>query len=292
MQKILIIAGPTAVGKSKMAAAAAKERVGEVISADSMQIYRGMDIGTAKLTCAEMQGVPHHLIDELDPDEPYSAAIFQKMADERIAGIVAQGKLPIICGGTGFYINALLFGADFNAGDEDTGYRKQLALISAEKGNTIIHDMLKAVDPEAAAAIPCANEKRVIRALEFFKQTGKKISEHNQQMKARPPVYDAEIIILNADRGRLYERINERVDEMIKLGLEDEVRNLIAKGYGRDLVSMQGLGYKEMAMHIEGQCSLDDAVNAIKQGSRRFAKRQITWFRHQLPKANWRNITL
>ena len=280
LDKLVIIAGATATGKSNAAIQLAKLINGEIISADSMQIYRKMNIGTAKLTQEEMKGIPHHLIDELEPDEPYSVAQFQKLAKERITQIHNRNHMPIICGGTGFYINALIFGATFDNTPKDDAYRGELSEIAQKQGAEAIFDMLLKIDPQTD--VNPKNIKRVIRALEFYKQTGRRFSEHNEEMRHRPMIYDCKIVILEAERGILYERINQRVDEMINTGLVDEVRSLLDAGYSPKLISMQGLGYKEIAAHFEGLCSLEDAVDAIKQGTRRFAKRQITWFRNQL----------
>jgi len=251
-----------------------------------MQIYKGMDVGTAKISQEEMRGIPHHLIDELQPDETYNVAIFKERAKGLIEEIKGQGKVPIICGGTGFYINALLYDVDFDQkADPDPEYRKKLANLDPDQ----LFDMLAKHDPVSAEQLDKNNIKRVMRALEFYHVTGQPISEHNESQRARKPAYDADIFILNTARESLYNRINQRVETMMEQGLVEEVRTLLGQ-YDPGLVSMQGLGYKEIVPYLEGKATLEDAVNAIKQGTRRFAKRQITWFKHQLPQAKWLDV--
>ena len=295
MTKIVVICGPTACGKTPAAVHLAQMVDGEIISADSMQIYRQMNIGTAKVTREEMRGVPHHLIDELAPDEPYSVAIFKNRAAALIEDITARGKMPIICGGTGFYINALLYDTDFEAEiDSDWDYRKNLETIAKEKGAEFLHNMLKDVDPEAAKSIDIGNVKRVVRALEYFRQHNALISLHNQQQmeKRQRPAYDARVFVLYGERAAMYDRINRRVDKMLATGLVEEVSGLLEAGYAPVLPSMQGLGYKEIVKYLQGEHSLDTAITAVKRGTRHFAKRQLTWFRHQLPglDARWVDI--
>jgi len=282
--KMLIVAGATATGKSDVAAALALRLGGEVISADSMQVYRKMDIGTAKPTVAEMRGVPHHLIDALWPDEPYSAAIFQDMARACAADIAARGKIPIVCGGTGFYINALLYGTDFTETVTDEALRAELADFAAAHGQEALHTRLRGVDPDAADAIHANNVRRVIRALEYHAQTGRRISEHNTEQRtqrAQTADYDAEMFILTRDRAALYDRIDRRVDNMLAQGLVDEVCGLVADGYTPGLPSMRGLGYKEIIRYLDGEYTLEEAVRILKRDTRHFAKRQCTWFAHQ-----------
>ena len=293
MTKITIICGPTACGKTPAAVQLAKAAGGEVISADSMQIYRGMDIGTAKATPAEMQGVPHHLIDELWPNEAYNVAIFARRAADLIADIAARGKMPIICGGTGFYINALLYGANFDTSgdsDRDTALRAHFEGIAASHGAGCLHDLLREVDSASADAIPPNNVKRVVRALEYHKIYGRPISAHNAALRTSDAAYDAQIFVLHSERAAMYDRINKRVDKMLGMGLVSEVEALLSAGYSPRLTSMQGLGYKEIVKYLQRDCTLDEAVNAIKQGTRRFAKRQVTWFKHQLPCAEWVDV--
>ena len=287
MRKIVVICGPTACGKTPAAIHLAQMTDGEVISADSMQIYRQMDIGTAKVKPDEMRGVPHHLIDELAPDEDYSVAIFKNRAANLIEDIAARGKTPIICGGTGFYINALLYDAEFESEiDSDRDYRKNLEAIAKEKGAEFLHNMLKDADPEAAKSIDVNNIKRVVRALEYYRQHNALFSLHNQQQKKkrqRPAYSDAQVFVLHGERAAMYDRINRRVDRMVEDGLVEEVASLLDAGYSPDLPSMQGLGYKEIVKYLQGEHTLDAAITAVKRGTRHFAKRQLTWFRNQLP---------
>ena len=285
MTKIIVVCGPTACGKTPAAIHLAQRLDGEIISADSMQIYQKMDIGTAKVTLDEMRGVPHHLIDELLPDEDYSVAIFKNRATKLIEDIAARGKIPIVCGGTGFYINALLYDAEFEATiDSDWDYRQNLEAIAKEKGAQHLHNMLKEVDPQAAKSIDINNVKRIIRALEYFRQHNALFSLHNEQQKRRrqQPAYDAQVFVLHGERAAMYDRINRRVDRMVATGLVEEVSSLLATGYLPDLPSMQGLGYKEIVKHLQDDVPFDMAITAVKRDTRHFAKRQLTWFRHQL----------
>ena len=281
MTDLVIIAGPTAVGKSAVSVELAKRINGSIISADSMQVYRGMDIGTAKLTHEEMGGIPHFLIDVLDPSEDFNIVMFKEMATSAIKDINKSGRIPMIVGGTGFYIQSVLYDIDFPEGDEMTQYRMELAQLIETKGPQYVHDMLKAVDCVAAAKIHPNDHKRVIRALEYNKQTGGLISEHNRAAAEHKSPYNFCYFVLVDDREKIYERINERVDKMIENGLVDEVRDLLGQGLTKENVSMHGLGYKEIIDHLEGRCSLSEAVYAIKRDSRHFAKRQLTWFKRE-----------
>lgn len=278
---LIILTGPTAVGKTKASIGLSKAIGGEIISADSMQVYRHMDIGSAKITKEEMQGVPHHLIDVLEPDEEFHVVKFQQMAKKAMDEIYAKGKIPVVVGGTGFYIQALLYDIDFDEQETDSAYREYLEEIAKEKGAQYLHDMLKEVDSKAAQEIHMNNVKRVIRALEFYKQTGEKISEHNEKERQKESPYNFVYIVLNDDREKLYQRIDQRVDEMIKKGLVKEVESLKTKGYTKNMVSMQGLGYKEILSYLEGELSLEDAVYILKRDTRHFAKRQLTWFKRE-----------
>ncbi len=278
---LIILTGPTAVGKTKASIGLAKALNGEIISADSMQVYKYMDIGSAKIRPKEMQGVKHYLIDELEPDEEFHVVRFQQMAKEAIEAIYAKGKIPIVVGGTGFYIQALLYDIDFTESNEDSAYRQELEQLASEKGAEHLHDMLRKVDPVSADAIHANNIKRVIRALEFYQQTGEKMSEHNEQERAKESPYDFCYFVLNDDREKLYERINLRIDQMLEEGLVEEVQSLKDKGYTRDMVSMQGLGYKEILDSLNGECTLEEAVYILKRDTRHFAKRQLTWFRRE-----------
>lgn len=278
---LIILTGPTAVGKSALSIALAKKINGEIISADSMQVYKYMDIGSAKISKEEMDGVRHHLIDVLEPNEEFHVARFQQMAKKALQEIYDAGKIPILVGGTGFYIQALLYDIDFSKGDEDPAYRKELEAIATEKGNAYLHDMLRAVDPKSADEIHANNVKRVIRALEFYRQTKTPISAHNEQEKVKTSPYDFLYFVLTDERQILYERIEQRIDDMIKNGLIEEVRQLKDMGCHRQMVSMQGLGYKEILAYLDGECTLDEAVYILKRDTRHFAKRQLTWFKRE-----------
>ncbi len=278
---MIILTGPTAVGKTKASIGLAKALNGEIISADSMQVYKHMDIGSAKIRPEEMQGVKHYLIDELEPDEEFHVVRFQKMAKAALEEIYAKNKIPIVVGGTGFYIQALLNDIDFTESNEDTSYRAELEQLANEKGAEYIHQMLRAVDPESADQIHMNNVKRVIRALEFYKQTGQKISEHNEKEKAKQSPYDFCYFVLTDEREVLYNRIDLRIDQMLQEGLIEEVESLQQKGYTKDMVSMQGLGYKEILSYLDGEISLEEAIYMLKRDTRHFAKRQLTWFRRE-----------
>lgn len=280
-KKLIILTGPTAVGKTKASIGLAKAVGGEIISADSMQVYKEMDIGSAKIRPEEMEGVPHHLIDVLRPDEEFHVVRFQQMAKEAMEKIYANGHIPIVVGGTGFYIQALLYDIDFTEHVNDDTYRKELAAFAKEHGAKALHERLREVDPKSADEIHFHNVKRVIRALEFYHQSGMPISGHNEAERQKQTPYKSFYFVLNDDRERLYERINRRVDLMMEEGLEKEVLALKNKGYTKDMVSMQGLGYKEMLDYLNGECSLNEAVYRIKRDTRHFAKRQITWFKRE-----------
>ena len=285
-QPLIIIAGPTATGKSAAAVKVAKEIGGEVISADSMQVYRGMDIGSAKITVEETEGVPHHLIDVLEPTEDFNVSIFQKMAKEAMAGIYERGHIPIICGGTGFYIQSVLYDIDFTKEDTDYSYRHSLEQLAAEKGTAALYEMLKAVDPASCESIHENNVKRVIRALEYYHETGQPISAHNAEQREKEEAYEALFFVIADDRAAMYERIDRRVDQMVDAGLVEEVQRLKDMGIPRMAVSMQGLGYKEIFDHLNGDCTLEEAVYTIKRDTRHFAKRQLTWFKRE-PSVIW-----
>ncbi|MCD2491042.1 tRNA (adenosine(37)-N6)-dimethylallyltransferase MiaA [Lacrimispora sp. NSJ-141] len=278
---LLILTGPTAVGKTALSIRAAKAFGGEIISADSMQVYQYMDIGSAKVTKEEMAGIPHHLIDVLRPEESFHVVKFQKMAKDAIKEIYERGHLPILTGGTGFYIQALLYDIDFTENDADTGYRERLERLAEDKGAGYLHQMLRERDARAAEDIHENNIKRVIRALEFYEKTGKPISEHNQAEREKESPYQFAYVVLFRDRTELYKRIDLRVEKMMEDGLLDEVRHLKEMGYTRDMVSMQGLGYKELLAYLEGETTLSEAVRILKRDTRHFAKRQLTWFKRE-----------
>lgn len=278
---LIILTGPTAVGKTKASIGLAKAIGGEIISADSMQVYRHMDIGSAKITKEEMADVPHYLIDVLEPEEEFHVVRFQQMAKAAMADIYSRGKIPIIVGGTGFYIQALLYDIDFTENEGDSVYREKLAALAKEKGAAYLHEQLAMVDPKSAEEIHANNIKRVIRALEFYHQTGQKISEHNERERQKESPYQFCYFVLNDRRECLYERIDQRVDQMIRNGLVQEVQTLKERGCTKQMVSMQGLGYKEIFSYLEGDCSLEEAVYIIKRDTRHFAKRQLTWFKRE-----------
>lgn len=278
---LIVLTGPTAVGKTKCSIALAKAVNGEIISADSMQVYRHMDIGSAKITKEEMQGVPHHLIDILEPTEEFNVVSFKRLCTECMDGIYERGHIPILTGGTGFYIQAVLRGIDFTENEEDSAYRRELEDLAHSQGPEALHEMLRRVDPASAEAIHANNIKRTIRALEYYHQTGEPISAHNALERERKSPYRFCYFVLNDDRERLYARIEERVDEMLARGLVDEVRMLRELGCHRGMVSMQGLGYKEILDYLEGDCTLEEAVVILKRDTRHFAKRQLTWFRRE-----------
>ena len=278
---IVVLTGPTAVGKTELSIQLAKVIGGEIIYADSMQVYKYMDVGSAKITPEEMDGVRHYLVDELEPFDEFHVVKFQEYAQKYLNEIYAHGKIPIIAGGTGFYIQALLNDIDFTEQESDSAYRKELEALAEEHGNQYLHDRLKEVDPESAEAIHPNNRKRVIRALEFYQETGRKISEHNAKEQMRTSPYNFAYFVLNDERSHLYKRIDARVDKMIEDGLEAEVRRLKEMGCTKDMVAMQGIGYKEMLSYLDGSYSLEEAVYIIKRETRHFAKRQITWFKRE-----------
>ncbi|MBP5266382.1 MAG: tRNA (adenosine(37)-N6)-dimethylallyltransferase MiaA [Lachnospiraceae bacterium] len=279
--KLIVLTGPTAVGKTSASIGLAKAIGGEIISADSMQVYRHMDIGSAKITPEEMEGVKHHLIDVLDPSEAFNVVTFQQMAKAAMEEIYAAGHIPIVVGGTGFYIQALLYDIDFTEEDDATQYREELEELAKTRGKDYLYEQLQQVDPEGAAAIHPNNVKRVIRALEYYRNTGGKISEHNEASHQKESPYDFTYFVLDMNREELYRRIDKRVDIMIEQGLVDEVKTLAANGATRDMVSMQGLGYKEILDYLDGEITLEEAIYRIKRDSRHFAKRQLTWFRRE-----------
>ncbi len=283
LPKMIIVAGPTASGKSAAAVELAERLNGSVISADSMQVYRGMDIGSAKITAEEMRSIPHYLIDCAQPSESWNVVRFQTEAKEALKDIYQKERLPVLAGGTGFYIQALLYDIDFTQMDEDGAFRKELEETAKAQGPEKLWEMLEQVDPEAAQAIHPHNVKRLIRALEFARQSGgEKISEHNKIQRSRPAAYDAVFFVLTMDRAKLYARIDARVDMMMEQGLLEETRKLLESGLVPEAVSMQGLGYKELYAYLDGRiASLEEAVTLIKRNTRHFAKRQLTWFKRE-----------
>lgn len=278
---LVVLTGPTAVGKTKLSIDLAKALGGEIISADSMQVYKHMDIGSAKITEKEMDGVPHHLIDVLSPFEEFHIVRFQELAKKAVEDIYSRGRIPVFVGGTGFYIQAVTKDIDFTEGEEDKEYREELSRLAAEKGNEFLHEMLRNIDPKSAEEIHANNVKRVIRALEFYKENGFPISQHNEEQKQNETPYNLAYFVLNAPRELLYERIDRRVDEMMEKGLVEEVQKLKDMGCRREMTSMQGLGYKEILSFLEGEVPFEEAVRILKRDTRHFAKRQLTWFRRE-----------
>lgn len=278
---IIILTGPTAVGKTKASIELAQKTGGEIISADSMQIYQKMDIGTAKITPEEMQGVPHHLVDILPVEESFHVYEFQQLAKKSLEKIYQNGHIPIVVGGTGFYIQALLYDVQFQEEREGSSYRKELEKIARTEGAEVLHERLKKVDPESAKAIHKNNVKRVIRALEYYEETGNPISVHNKEQRENESPYNFLYIVLTMDRKKLYARINRRVDQMAEQGLAEEVTGLHEEGYDKGLTSMQAIGYKEWFPFFEGNCSKEEVIEQIKKDTRHFAKRQLTWFRRE-----------
>lgn len=283
---LIVLTGPTAVGKTKLSIALAKAVGGEIISADSMQVYKTMDIGSAKIRPEEMDGVPHYLVDVLDPSEEFHIVKFQQMAKEAMEKIYANGHIPILVGGTGFYIQAIVKDIDFTKNEENTEIRTKWEQFAKEYGAEALHEELEKIDPKSAQTIPAGNVKRVVRALEFYELSGSPISEHNEEQKAKESPYCFAYFVLNDHRELLYERIEKRIDEMLEEGLVEEVKGLKERGFTKDMVSMQGLGYKEILDYLDGNLTLEEAVYILKRDTRHFAKRQLTWFRRE-PKVSW-----
>lgn len=281
MKKLIVLTGPTAVGKTELSINLAKAVNGEIISADSIQVYKGMDIGSAKITPDEMQGINHYLIDILEPAEEFNIHLFKTLTLKAMDEIYAKDKIPIIVGGTGFYIQSVIYDIDFCDTEADNSYRESLETLAKNKGNIYLHEMLRKVDNKSADAIHPNNVKRVIRALEYYNQTGQPISEHNTVQKNNSSPYNFAYLVLNDKRELLYERINKRVDTMFENGLIQEVKELLNSGCNKDMVSMQGIGYKEVVEYLEGKLSLDETKELIKKNTRHFAKRQLTWFRRE-----------
>lgn len=279
-EKILVVTGPTATGKTALSVELAKKLGGEIVSADSMQIYRGMDIGTAKATKAEMQNIPHHMIDIADPSEDYSVSRYVEEADAAVRGILSRGRLPIVAGGTNLYIDSLIAGLDFAEKAEDAALRESLNKQYDDIGGEAMLEHLRGFDPERAAKLHPADKRRIVRAVEIYILTGETITRHDEETKKRPKRYDAVKIALTfADRAVLYDRINARVDKMVSDGLFDEVKGLLDSGLSPACTSMQAIGYKEPAAYFRGEMSKDAAIELIKLSSRRYAKRQLTWLR-------------
>lgn len=288
-QNLLIIAGPTAVGKTAISVKLAKKLQGEIISADSMQIYKHMDIGSAKISKNEMEGIPHYMIDIVEPWENFSAAEFKTLAEEYISQIASKNKVPILAGGTGLYINSIICNYSFTEANKDDEYRSYLENLSSDRGKEYLYKMLQEIDPITATDLHPNNLKRVIRALEVYKLTGKPFSQYKVDDSQRFDIpYNIYYYVLNMDRAVLYDRINKRVDIMLDSGLIDEVKKLADMGCTVDMQAMKGIGYKEILYYLQGRLTLNEAIDIIKQGSRNYAKRQLTWFRKD-PRAKWIN---
>jgi tRNA dimethylallyltransferase len=278
---LVVLTGPTAVGKTALSIELAKKINGAIISADSMQVYKYMDIGSAKIMPEEMQQIRHYLVDELMPDEEFHIVRFQEMAKQALAEIYSNGQIPILVGGTGFYIQALLYDIDFSEQNADTSFREEMQQFADRNGSEALHEKLKEIDPASYETIHANNVKRVIRALEYYHQTGQPISEHNEQEHQKESPYNFAYFVLNDDRANLYRRIEKRIDLMLEQGLIEEVKRLKEMGCHRGMVSMQGLGYKEILDYLDGRCTLEEAVYILKRDTRHFAKRQITWFKRE-----------
>ena len=281
MKDLIVLTGPTAVGKTSLSIALAKAVDGEIISADSMQVYKYMNIGTAKITEEEKCGIPHFLIDELEPDEEFNVTIFKNKVMRYIEDIKSRGKVPIIVGGTGFYIQSVIYDINFNEYGDDSNVRKKYEAMAETLGKSELHKKLALVDREYADSVSYNNVKKVVRALTFFEMTGEKLSEHNKSERERSSPFDFAYFVLTMDRKKLYERIDKRVDLMFDMGLVEEVKALMAKGYDKSLVSMQGIGYKEVIDYLSGKTSLEECIDIIKRDTRHFAKRQLTWFKRE-----------
>lgn len=281
MKDLIVLTGPTAVGKTSLSIALAKAVGGEIISADSMQVYKYMNIGTAKITEEEKCGIPHFLIDEFEPDEEFNVTIFKNKVMGYIKDITSRGKVPIIVGGTGFYIQSVIYDINFNEYGDDSNVRKKYEAMAETIGKSKLHKKLALVDREYADSVSENNVKKVVRALAFFEMTGEKLSEHNKRERERSSPFDFAYFVLTMDRKKLYERIDKRVDLMFDMGLVEEVKALMAKGYDKSLVSMQGIGYKEVIDYLNGKTSLEECIDIIKRDTRHFAKRQLTWFKRE-----------
>ncbi len=285
MDKLIVLTGPTAVGKTELSIKLANKINGEIISADSIQVYKNLDIGSDKITIEEMQNVKHYLVDVLNPTEDFNIYIFKEMAKKAIKEIQAKGKIPIIVGGTGFYIQSVIYDTSFSKEDNSI-IREELEQIARIKGNEFLHNELKKIDKVSAEKIHPNNVKRIIRAIEYYKLNNRPISQHNEEESIKEAVFNTKYFVLNDKRELLYDRIDRRVDKMIELGLVNEVKSLMDSGLDSTYNSMQGIGYKEIIEYLDGKCTLDDAINNIKKNTRHFAKRQLTWFRRE-QNVNW-----
>ena len=281
MKDLIVLTGPTAVGKTSLSISLAKAVGGEIISADSMQVYKHMNIGTAKITEEEMCGVPHFLIDELEPDEEFNVTVFKNKVMKYIEEIRKRGHIPIIVGGTGFYIQSVIYDINFSEYGDDSEVRRKYEEMAETLGKTELHKKLSEADKDYADSVSENNVKKVVRALAFYEMTGEKLSAHNKKERERTSPFDFAYFVLTMDRKKLYERIDHRVDLMFEMGLVDEVKSLMARGYNKSMVSMQGIGYKEVIDYLNGETSLSECMDIIKRDTRHFAKRQLTWFKRE-----------
>ena len=279
MKPLIVITGPTASGKTAMSIEMAQKLGGEIINADSMQVYKYMDVGTAKPDMEERAGIPHHLIDVIEPTDSFSAAQYTQMAHRCIAEVHGKGKIPILVGGTGLYIDSVVYNINYGDSSADEALRRRLNGMADDMGNEHLHKMLAEIDPQSAEKIHPSDRKRIVRALEVYYHTGETMTEQKRKSRSEGIPYSAELYAIDTDRALLYERINKRVDIMLESGLIDEVKRLTDMGVNREMTSMQGIGYKELIRYLDGEISIDTAIGMIKQGSRRYAKRQLTWFR-------------
>ncbi len=291
MNQVIVIAGPTASGKTGLSVEVAKQLHTEIVSADSMQIYKGMNVGTAKVTPDEMSGIPHHMIDIVSPMENYNVSRYVEEAKPIVDDILSRGKIPVIAGGTGLYINSLVYGYDLAPIPSNDGIREEISKLYEEKGGEFLLEELRKIDPKTAERLHPNNARRLIRALEVYRISGTTISDQEERTKNAPKPYDVKFFVLDTDRDKLYDRINRRVDIMLENGLVEEVKTLLGQGIPKTNTSMQAIGYKEIVEYLDGYLTLDEAVEKLKMESRRYAKRQLTWFRRN-EGANWLEASL
>lgn len=287
--KLLVLTGPTAIGKTDISLDVARKINGEIISADSMQVYKYMDIGTSKIRSCEMDNIPHHMLDIVSPDEDFTVSNYKNRVTDHIKKINEDGKVPILVGGTGLYINSIVYHLKFTKVKSNEKLREEYNKLVNKHGSRYLHDKLYEVDPISAKRIHENDIQRIVRALEIFHETGKPMSSHNKNFREKNNQYNLSMFALNMDRKKLYSRINKRVNMMLDTGLIEEVQGLMDRGYNRKLVSMQGIGYKEIISYLEGEVGIDEAINTLKRNTRRYAKRQLTWFRRD-SRINWINI--
>lgn len=286
MKPLIVITGPTASGKTALSIEMAHEKGGEIVNADSMQVYKYMDIGTAKPTIQEREGIPHYLIDEIEPTQNFSVVQYCECANKYISFIHKKGKIPILVGGTGLYIDSVVYNIKYGQAGIDRKIRDELGELADVKGNEYLFDILKKIDPKSAEKIHVSDRRRIIRAIEVYRLTGETLTEQKIKSRLQESPYQTEMYALHLEREKLYDRINLRVDKMIQDGLVDEVKGLLEMGVDENTTAMQGIGYKEIALYLNGVVSFDEAIESIKQGTRRYAKRQLTWYRKNTD-INW-----